>query len=128
MIGTRYDINEPIAGYPNIKAMLEDLYVREGLSIPKVAARMDVSNPTVFAWLKRCGIPSRNRGGAFNPGTNQWKIHRLDPRYVWTQSNNNIAVILGISYSLVYKFKREAAMTWNTVSSVLQQDLNGTQS
>ncbi len=45
---------------PLTKESLEDLYVRQGLSLSQIASQLNVSNPKmVWTWLKRYEIPIR---------------------------------------------------------------------
>lgn len=120
--------NEPIAGYPNKRAMLKALYEDEGLSITQLAKRLDVSNFTLFRWMSELDFPRRPRGGAHSPGRVLWKLHRLDPRVVFKTRDVIVAGWLSCSISIVYKFKRGVYTTWTSRLSVPQQDLNVTES
>ena len=112
---------EPVAGYKNKRELLEDLYVRERLSISQVAARVGHGVATIDRWLRLLEIPRRGRGGPNNPATIGWAIHRLDPRYVFGASDKDVSRVLRVSGSIVYKYKRGVMAIWNSALSVQQQ-------
>jgi transposase len=118
--------NEPIAGYENKRAMLQALYIEEGLSITQLAKRLDVSNFTLFRWMTELDFPRRPRGGAHAPGRVLWKLHRLDPRVLHKSRDVHIAKWLSCSVSIVYKFKRGVYLTWSSPSLAPPVDLNDT--
>lgn len=112
---------DPIAGYPTKRAMLEDLYVKEGLSIHATAKRVGVGPATIERWLRLLAIPKRGRGGDNTTEIVGWRIHRLDPRSVSGLPVRAIAWMVSASESRVWKFKRGREVVWSFVSSVQQQ-------
>jgi hypothetical protein len=97
---------EPIAGYINKRAMLEALYVQEGLPIKTIASRIGLGPATVERWMRLLDIPRRTRGGANDPARKGWRIHRLDPRLVLALSISKLSKLTGISESYIFKTKR----------------------
>jgi transposase len=107
---------EPIAGYPTKRALLENLYVEEGLSISEIARRVGVSTTAVERWLKLLGIPRRGRGGNNNQARIGWKLHRLSQRVVFGLSLRELSKMVSASESRVYKYKEGVTATWNSAS------------
>lgn len=105
---------DPIAGYPNKRAMLEALYVQEGLSIKQIAQRLGTGTATVERWMRLLGIPRRSRGGANSKAEVGWKIHRLDPRVVLRLSIRELAGLVQASESYCWKFIKGVQEGWNS--------------
>ena len=118
---------EPIAGYPNKRTMLEELYGREGLSIRAISVRLGIGTATVERWMRMLEIPRRTRGGANTPAVLGWKMHHIDPRLIFSLPTRKLANLLGISESYIFKFRRGATATWNSPSFPPQAVSNDTQ-
>jgi transposase len=112
---------DPIAGYPNKRTMLEALYVQEELSISQVSRRIGVSTASVERWLQLLGIPRRGRGGDHGTAKVGWRLHRLDPRVVFCLPIREVARMVQVSQSYVYKFIKAERMIWNSASLVPPQ-------
>jgi transposase-like protein len=108
---------DPIAGYPNKKAMLEALYAEEGLSINQVASRIGTGPATVERWMRLLGVPKRGRGGNNSSAKIGWRLHRCDPRVVLGLPLRDLARLVQASESYVYKARKGWSMTWTFVSS-----------
>lgn len=108
---------DPIAGYPNKRAMLEALYAEEGLSINQVATRIGTGPATVERWMRLLGVPKRGRGGNNSSAKIGWRLHRIDPRVVLGLPLRDLARLVQASESYVYKFKKGVTTTWTFVSS-----------
>lgn len=106
---------DPIAGYPNKRAMLEALYVQEELSISQVATRLGVGTATIERWLRLLEIPKRSRGGRNNPTRTGWRIHRVDPRVVFCLSLRELAGMVQASESRCWKYKEGVKGLWSSV-------------
>lgn len=119
---------EPIAGYANKREMLNALYIQERLTIKEISKRLEVGSATVERWMRLLGIPRRTRGGPNTPARLGWLLHRLDPRWLHAQSSVDISRATGISEAYCYKFIKGVTQTWNSASSVQQQDSNVTRS
>jgi len=80
--------------------MWNDLYVARGLSISKLALKLDISRNTVRDALDRVGIQLRGRGGP-----NNQKLEVTDELIEDIRENGVTAVAkkLGLSYTTVYK-------------------------
>jgi hypothetical protein len=106
---------EPCCGYPTKRAMLEDLYVKNQLSIAQIAKRISTGSATIERWLRLLEIPRRSRGGANNTAYLGWNIHRLDPRFVFGSGNRIVAEVIGASTSFVWKYKKGVTDIWSFV-------------
>jgi len=109
------DDTQPICGYPSKRALLEDLYVKEGLSIAQIAGRLEVGTATVERWLRLLEIPRRPRGGDNSTSRLGWTLHRLDPRVVFTHTTARIVEFTGASPSFIWKFRKGVTAIWNSV-------------
>jgi transposase len=107
--------HEPFAGFANRRVMLEVLYTKEGLSMESISLRVGVSHSLIQLWMKRYDIPTRTRGGTNTKAAIQWRIHRIDPRVLFTTGNPELATIFSCSESLIYKYKRGVTKAWNFV-------------
>lgn len=75
--------------------LLEDLYVRQGLSVAEVASRLGLVGDSVYTILRRCGIPLRSGRGAVPVSLSRAEIVEL---YVAQRlSEEDIAARLGTS-------------------------------
>lgn len=101
-----WDERAKLFGYNSEQEMFEDLYVGCDLSIAEIAGRLGVGTATVGKRLNRCNIQPRPKGGANNQKRMGKILHRLDQRVVYFNPTGTIAELLGISNSLVYKYKR----------------------
>lgn len=102
---------EEIAGYVSRKAMFEDLYYTEGLSLTQISVRVGVSKTQLVHWMDELGMERRGRGGDQASGKHMWFIHHMDPRMALTVSFNQVVMFLPCSYSLFYKYKRGVCQT-----------------
>src|SRR5258707_15646755 len=112
---------ESIAGYVNKRAMLEDLYITEELSIKQVACRIGVGTATVERWLRLLEIPKRSRGGRNNSTRIGGALHRIDPQGKVSLSLKKVASIVQGRESRGYKYREGVKRGWNFVLSVQQQ-------
>ncbi|SRR6266446_2266652 len=112
---------DPIAGYVNKRAMLEALYVQEGLSVKTISSRLGTSTAAIIRWMRELGVTRRSRGGANSPATLGWKLHRVDPRVVFSLSIHDLSRLVQVSESYAFKFRKGEQVIWNFVSSAQQQ-------
>lgn len=93
-------------GFRDERHLLEYFYVEERLPISVIAQKLGCGPATVANRLTKHGIPKRRRGGANNSQRLWRKLFRLDQRLVFTTSNEDLALLLHCSASVVYKYKR----------------------
>jgi plasmid maintenance system antidote protein VapI len=95
-------------GDPDLARLLEELYLRQGLTIRQVAAHLGLSNREVWRQLKNAGIPRRSvgvRGTVLDPEV-------LQELYVKERlSINQVAARLGVGRSVVERNLRTNSIT-----------------
>lgn len=102
-------------GYPDEKAMLEDLYVAQGMSIAELASRLGFSRGIVIQHLTTQNIKLRGRGGPNRKVTSRLSEIK-DEEFVNVHA---LAEKLGMHYSTVYKEARRRGLCISVLS--LQQ-------
>jgi transposase-like protein len=107
---------EPIAGYPNKRAMLEAMYVKEGLSIPIIARRLGLGTTTIVRWLHDLQVPTRAPGGDNTRAKLGWRLHRLDPRVVFRHSVRQLAGMVAVSEAYTRRYRKGVTRIWTFAS------------
>lgn len=106
---------EPIVqalGYENERAMLEDCYVAQGMSIADLAHRLGYSRGIVIAHLEAAGIKLRGRGGPNRKVTSKLaKVPDEDFANI-----PELAARLQMHHSTVYKEARRRGLCISALS------------
>lgn len=92
-------------GYDDARAMFEDMYTTQLLSINQISRRLGCGPATVNRWLRQCQIPRRSKGGANRSPVLHYKLHLMDQRYVFNTKNSELAKLLNMNPAYVYKYK-----------------------
>lgn len=108
-------------GYGSEREMLEDMYLTQGLSLTQISARIQCGTHTVNRHLDLYNITKRGRGGCNGASNQTRKLFLLDQRVVLFSPLLKLARIVGVSSSLLYKYRRQAQRlkeeeTWNSAS------------
>ncbi len=119
-------------GYSSEREMLEDMYLTQGLALSQISQRLQCGIHTVNRHLDALQITKRGRGGCSGAANQSRKLFLLDQRIVMTYSLLKLAKEIGVSSSLIYKYRRimqrqPEEETWNSASYPLSQDSNATQ-
>jgi hypothetical protein len=119
-------------GYSSERDMLEDMYLKQGLSLSQICVRIGCGLHTVNRHLNDLGISKRSRGGCNGSANQSRKLFLLDQRVVMKHNLYRLARLIGVSSSLLYKYRRTMQRqkeddTWNSVSSAPSQVSNATQ-
>lgn len=93
-------------GYANRRAMLEDLYCVQKLSLSQIGERLSCSGHCVGKNLACEGIERRQRGGFNNDYSQTKKLFRLDQRIILGTDFNLIARAAYVSTTLLYKYRK----------------------
>lgn len=104
----------PIPGFPSKKAMLEELYEKEGLTIEQISRRFHASKASVVHWMVQNGIARRGRGGRSYPPKLAWRLHRIDPRLIFGLPLKAAARLASVSESYCHKYKEAMKETWTS--------------
>jgi predicted RNA-binding protein with RPS1 domain len=103
-----YGVDGVLTGRQDLARVLEELYLRQGLSIRQMAAHLGLSNRAVWRELKNAGIPRRSvgvRGTVLDPEV-------LRDLYVNERlSINQVAARLGVARSVVERNLRANSIT-----------------
>ncbi|KKM03109.1 hypothetical protein LCGC14_1777730 [marine sediment metagenome] len=94
-------------GYETEHDMLLDFYVREEMSIKRIALKLGAGTTTINRRLSICGITKKPKGGANNLARQKMKLHRMDQRFVMFAPLKEVAEISGTHTTTVYKYKKE---------------------
>ena len=86
-------------GYSSELAMWRTLYTGQRLSISQLAARFNVSAPTIRDRLTQCSVPKRKRGGA-KLGS---QLTAEEAALIKKEGIGPAARRLGVQYSMLYK-------------------------
>jgi len=118
------------AGYINERDMLENMYLGADLSLKQIGERLGCSGHAVMHHLDKWGIERRSRGGNNNTAQQTRKLFRLDQRVILFGDLNEIAKTVGVSSSLLWKYRKSIKenLPWNFVYSPQPQACNDTQS
>lgn len=112
-------------GYSNKHEMLEDLYIKQGLSLTQIGDRLGCSPHCISRNLEREQIDRRNRGGKNNPSNQSFKLHLLDQRVVLNGNFVITAKHCFVSTSLLYHYRRGMREgKWTSASYRLSQVSN----
>lgn len=119
-------------GYSSERDMLEDMYLKQGLSLSQICARIGCGLHTVNRHLDMLGISKRPRGGCNGSANQSRKLFLLDQRIVMKHNLYRLARLIGVSSSLLYKYRRTMLRqkedeTWNSQSLVPSPGSNVTQ-
>lgn len=101
-----WDLYSRKLGYKNEQDMLQDMYTNEELSISEIAGRLNVAQYSIQRRLDNYNIPRRKRGGANNSAEQTKKLFHLDQRIILTLSITKLSTEIGISTSLIYKYRK----------------------
>ena len=118
-------------GYGSEREMLEDLYLTQGQSLSQIAQRLQCGTHTVNRHLDQLKITKRNRGGCNSNNNQSRKLFMLDQRVIMLRPLLQIAKLIGVSSSLLYKYRRQAQRlqedeVWSSASSPQSQVSNDT--
>jgi hypothetical protein len=116
-------------GYANRHDMLFNMYVEQGLSLKEIGQRIGASGHAVMRQLDKLFIERRSRGGFNNLAGQTRKLHRLDQRVIMRYNLDATAKLVGVSTSLLYKYRRaiNEEDVWNSVSCAQPTNLSDTQ-
>lgn len=103
------------------KHMFETFYVEEGLSVNEIAERLNVGTATVNRRMSAYNINKRPRGGPRKTADKRSILFYLDQRVVMAMPNKLLSEVYGMSYSVVYQYKR-----WKAGGSFIGYNLSAT--
>ena len=93
--------------YPDEVEMWQDLYLRQGLSIPNLGQRLGYGNFTIRRRLLKAGIPLRGQGGNNHPTPPAKNVlFHLDQRVVWGSTIERLKELTGCSVAVISKYKK----------------------
>ena len=92
-------------GYTDEEEMLRDLYEEERFSIAQIARKLGAGHATIARRMGIYDIAKRRRGGPNNRPKQTARLHMLDQRLIWSSSSAQIARLLDMHVSTVWKYK-----------------------
>jgi hypothetical protein len=118
-------------GYNDERHMLEEMYITQGLSLSEMSSRLECGVHTVNRHLNVLNITKRSRGGCNGTASQSRKLFLLDQRVVIHAPLVALAKSIGISTSLIYRYRRFITRkpeeeVWSSASSVPSLDSNAT--
>lgn len=93
-------------GYSDKREMLTDMYITKRLSLSQIGERLQCGTYTVNRHLELLNITRRKRGGFQFGYAQSSKLFHLDQRVVHYKRLTTLSELVGISESLIYKYRR----------------------
>ena len=114
------------------KHMYDVFYNEEHLTVLEISERLNAGTATVNRRMALHGIVKRRRGGPHKSGDKRAILFYMDQRVVMGLPNKLIAELYGMSYSVVYQYKKWKAagsyVGYNLSQSGRQQGMEGLRS
>jgi hypothetical protein len=101
--------------------MYRVLYEQEGLSVQEISERLRCGTATLNRRMHRFKIAKKPRGGARKSAEKKSFLFYLDQRVVMALPNRLCGDLFGMSYSMVYNYKR-----WKAAGSFVGYNLTAT--
>ena len=104
-------------GFPDERAMWEDLYGKKKFTIKQLAAALGFGSATIRRRIFDLGIDLRSRGGAHPRADSKLLLLRMDPRIAFYGSITEAARIAALDKTTVYHYRR-----WISASVIDKSD------
>ncbi len=86
--------------------MYQVLYEEEGLPVSEIASRLNCGTATLNRRMSAYRIKKRPRGGAHSKSDKRSILFYVDQRLIVALPSKLLSEMYGMSYSLVYQYKR----------------------